>query len=342
MILRGEDLRSRPLRVVFFGSPDYACPALRALHADDSFRVTLAVTQPDKPAGRGRRLQAPAVKRAAEELGLPVFQPDGLRDAETRHRLIAEDADLFIVAAYGVIFGPKALAIPRFGCLNLHASILPKYRGASPIPAAILEGDEETGVSLMVMASGIDTGSVIAVERTPIGPEDTTESLTSRLGELGAGLAVAAIPAYVTGAAMAIPQPGIGASLVRQLVKADGWIDWARAAPEVDRHVRAMWPWPRAFTTISGDVTVQIHRTTVRGDGTVGRPGTIGGAEGSLIVSCGSGALSIELAQLPGRRPVGGGELLRAGRVRDGEVLGAGAAPEASTPIVRAVDALPG
>ena len=237
----------KPISIVYFGTPTYAEPALRKLASDGRFDIRLVVTQPDRPAGRGHRLVSPAVRIVADELGLPIYQPATLRDEVSRAPLLAADADVFVVAAYGLIFGRKTLAIPRRGCLNLHASILPAYRGAAPIPAAILTGDSEIGVTLMEMEAGLDTGPIVDIVRTPIALDDTTASLTSRLGELGGNLVVDSLPTWYSGQLAAAPQPS-GASVVRMLRKTDGGIDWSQSAEMIERQVRAMWPWPRAWT----------------------------------------------------------------------------------------------
>jgi methionyl-tRNA formyltransferase len=329
------------LTVVFFGTPAFAVPPLRALAADPRFAVTLVVTQPDRPAGRGRRLEAPPVKGAAEALGLPVYQTGALRTAAERAPLVASDADLFVVAAFGVIFGVKTLAIPRLGCVNVHASLLPAYRGASPIAAALLAGEGRTGVSLMVMARGLDTGPVFAAADLDIEPANTTASLTGRLSELGADLAVRAIPRYAVGELTPRPQ-GPGATLTRPLVKADGWLDWARPAEELERRVRAMWPWPRAWTTIAGEAgqaVLQVH--AVRVSPLTGAedpvPGTVLVDGGALAVATGAGGLVLETAQLPGGRPLPGSALRSGRHLKPGDVLGRVGAPPASVPLVTEV-----
>jgi methionyl-tRNA formyltransferase len=291
------------LRIVFFGAPGYAVPTLRALAESPRFEIALVVTQPDRPAGRGRKLTAPPVKLEANRLDLPIYQPESLRAPGARQPLIDAAADLFVVAAYGLIFGEKTLAIPRLGCLNLHASLLPQYRGASPISAAILNGDRETGVTLMVMERGLDTGPTLARVAVAIDPSDTTASLTEKLAGAGAELAVTAIPAFASGELSPVPQPS-GASLVRPMVKADGQLDFTRSADALARQVRAMWPWPRAWAILNGE-TIQIHRATVT-DPANGTPGTITLSEKEPVVACGVGALRLDLVQLPGGKPMTG------------------------------------
>lgn len=323
---------SARIRVVFFGTPDYAVPALRALGSDSRFDVVLVVTQPDRPAGRGRALQPPAVKVEAERLGLTVYQPESLRKSEARTPLEAARADVFVVAAYGLIFGRKTLAIPRFGALNLHASLLPKYRGASPVAAAILHGDSETGVTLMAMDEGLDTGAIVATIRVLIEPKDTTATLTARLAEAGAQLAIDAIPRFVAGELRPVPQPTEGATLTRPLTKADGWLGWDRSASVLERQVRAMWPWPRAWTT-SQDGQLQVHRASVA-EGESGTPGEIRLQKDALMVACGAGWLRLDVVQPAGGKPMPGPAWAAGRRLQAGAVLGATGEPPAPPPLI--------
>lgn len=338
-----DPVPERPIRIVYFGTPGFAVPTLRALHSDRRFEVSLVVTQPDRPAGRGRRLVMPAVKQAALQLELDVYQPDRLRTAEQRQPLLTAEADLFVVAAYGVIFGPKTLAIPPHGSLNLHASILPAYRGSSPISAAIAQGDSTTGVTLMRMETGLDTGPMLGIRRLPIEEGDTTGSLAERLAALGAGLAIDLIPAWIDGTIAATPQPG-GATLTRPLTKADGWLDWRRPAPELEAHVRAMWPWPRAWTTIDGPQgssrTIQVHAARLVDESPGARlaPGEIVMASEALVVSTGDGLLRVVTLQEAGGRPVPGAALGSARGFPAGAVLGRSGAPEDQRPMVVPVE----
>ena len=321
-----------PISIVYFGTPAYAEPALRSLVGDAQFDVRLVVTQPDRPAGRGRRLTSPAVKTVADELGLPVYQPETLRDEISRAPLVEADADVFVVAAFGLIFGGKTLATPRRGCLNLHASVLPAYRGAAPIPSAILNGDTETGVTLMEMEAGLDTGPIVAVARTSIAADDTTESLTRRLGDIGGRLVTEALPGWMSGARRSEPQPG-GASVVRMLSKADGGIDWDEPAVAIERRVRAMWPWPRAWTVLDGTVT-QIHRATnVDSPDMPLDPGVIRIDGGRVSVGTGSGHLVLEVIQLPGGKPISAAAAIASRRLRDGQRFTS--APPVDPPLVR-------
>ena len=321
-----------PISIVYFGTPAYAEPALRSLAGDTRFDVRLVVTQPDRPAGRGRRLTSPTVKIVADELGLPVYQPETLRDELSRVPLVEADADVFVVAAYGIIFGRKTLATPRRGCLNLHASILPAYRGAAPIPAAILNGDAETGVTLMEMEAGLDTGPIVAIARTPIAADDTTESLTRRLGDLGGRLVTDALPGWIGGERSSEPQRD-GASAVRMLSKADGGIDWAESAVAIERRVRAMWPWPRAWTILD-ETVAQIHwATTVETPEPQLDQGLVRIDGGRVEVGTGLGHLVLGSIQLPGGRPITAAAAVAAGQLRDGQRLTS--APSVDPPLVR-------
>lgn len=282
-----------PLRIVYFGSPEFAVPPLQALLADAAFDVRLVVTQAPKG-------QSP-VERVARERGISVYKPDSLRSAEARQPLVDVDADLFIVAAFGLIFRQRTLDIPRFGALNIHPSPLPRYRGASPIMAAVLEGDRETSVCLMAMDTGIDTGAVVSVESAVVADDDTTQSLSARLAEVAAGQLTRDAPRWVAGELRATPQAG-EASLTRTLTKADGQLDWIRPAIELERHVRAMWPWPRAWTTVDGSI-LQVLESRVAPDAVAGRePGETILERKRLVVATGNGALELVTVEPAGRK----------------------------------------
>lgn len=341
-----DPIAEHPIRIVYCGTPAFAVPALESLASDPRFEVALVVTQPDRPAGRGRRSQPSPVKLAAEAMGIPTHQPERLRSVTERRPIVDATPDVVVVAAYGVIFGPRMLAIPRHGCLNLHASLLPAYRGASPISAAIAAGEPVTGVTLMRMDVGLDTGSMIATAEVPIAPRDTTISLTERLAVAGARLAVGSIPGWVAGRLSATPQPG-GATLTRPMVKGDGWLDFARPAVELERQVRAMWPWPRAWTTAGPEddaVTIQIHAASVAPDsGSDGSTdgvatGAVALVDGSVLVRTGAGRLRLDTVQEPGGRPVPAASLVRSGRLRDGGALGRSGRPEVTALVVGVPD----
>jgi methionyl-tRNA formyltransferase len=321
------------LRVVFFGTPDFAVPALRMLAEDERFDVSLVVTQPDRPSGRGQRLASPPVKVAAEELELPIYQPESLKLELDREPLRDAEADLFVVAAFGLIFGRKTLDIPRLGCINMHASILPKYRGASPVAAAIACGDHQTGISLMKMDIGLDTGPVIATSTVPIADDETTESLTTKLADLGGRLAVENLGLFAQGELEPMPQDSIGASVVRPLKKADGWLDWTWPAAKIERWVRAMWPWPRAWTTLAGE-PIQIHKASVADFDVDGPPGTVISANGVLAVKAGLGVLVLDAVQLAGGKPLAGNVAAKSGKIVTVSMLGESGGPVSQPPFI--------
>ncbi len=328
---------AEPIRIVYFGTPAFAVPALEALLSESRAHIALVVTQPDRPAGRGRKLTAPPVKECALASAIPIYQPESLRTAADRERIAAADADLFVVAAFGKIFGPKLLALPRLGAVNLHASLLPNYRGASPISAAILEGCTETGITLMHMDSGLDTGPMLAQGRLHIDSEATTASMTPLLAQLGAELLIDNLGPLIDKTIESVPQGDQGATLTRPLAKADGWIDWQRSAVEIERQVRAMWDWPRGWTTLGGE-QVQIHRASIDLSPAHATPGTIVSTDGNAVVATGNGHLIIQTAQSAGSKPLPGGAWLQQSGAT-GQVLGGVGAPDApSIPMIRAVD----
>lgn len=325
------------IRIAYFGTPKYAVPALEALDALGSVEIALVVTQPDRPVGRHRVLTPPPVKVAAESLGLPVYQPESLRSPADRAPIAAQLADLFVVAAYGKIFGPKMLSLPAFGCVNLHASLLPAYRGASPISAAILEGRAETGVTLMMMDTGLDTGAMLARRALVIAKDDTTASLTPRLAALGAELAAETLFEVVAGRIAGDAQDDAAATITRPLVKADGWIEWTQPAEVIQRHVRAMWDWPRAWTTVDGE-SLQVHEARVLESEGGGEPGTVTFAETGLVVATGEGSLELVRVQRSGGKPQPGKEWFAQSK-QSGLVFGTTGRPEMpSTPMIRAVE----
>jgi methionyl-tRNA formyltransferase len=295
-----------PIRVVYFGTAEIAVPSLRALASAAAFQVVGVVTQPDRPRGRDLRVQPSAVKSAALELALNVMQPARCRHESFLSELAALKPDLIVVAAYGQILPQSLLDIPLHGCLNIHASILPRHRGAAPIQWAIAEGDPETGVTIMKMDAGLDTGSILAIQTTPIHGEDTAQSVHDRLGTLGASLLLRVVEDYVAGRLKPQPQPAEGVTYARKIAKADGLIDWSLSAVQLFNRVRAFHPWPGAFTSISGSsgaVTIKVWRCGVE-PGHEGPPGMVldAGPEG-ILVACGSGALRvIELQREGGRR----------------------------------------
>jgi methionyl-tRNA formyltransferase len=326
-----------PLRIVYFGTPAYAVPALRALSEDPRYHVELVVTQPDRPSGRGRSLRGSAVKEAAEQLGLSVYQPVSLRQPDARALIAEIEADLFMVAAYGLIFGAKTLALPRWGCLNLHASLLPRYRGASPVTAAILSGDIETGVSLMRMEIGLDTGPVLETRSTAVLPSDTTETLTVRLAELGAELARDAITRHIPEGWGGQEQDSRQATVVRPLVKADGWVPWQDSAVALERRVRAMWNWPRAWTTVNREL-IQIHAVGLADDVVEGSAGQVQRMGDRILVSCGERALRLDVVQPEGKKAMPALAWYAGRRGAESLVLGLEGAPTAPPPLIQVVE----
>jgi methionyl-tRNA formyltransferase len=288
-------------RIIFFGSPAFAVPCLEA--AAQVGDVVAVVTQPDRPAGRGMALRSPPVKERAQALGLEVLQPRKVRTQDFAASLRDMEADVGVVVAYGRILPPEVLEAPRLGCVNVHASLLPRWRGAAPIHWAIVHGDDETGVCLMRMDEGMDTGPVLSCERTPIAEDETAGELSERLSRLGAGLLRRDLPRVLTGELSPKPQPAQGATMAPLLEKHHGRIDWMRPARAVHDHVRGMSPWPGAFAALAG-TRVKVHRTRVaRRTGRAGEPGEVVAAAGDVLeVACGEGSVAIDELQLSGKK----------------------------------------
>ena len=242
-----------PLRLVFMGTAPLAAASLDALLKEPAFAVTAVVSQPDRPKGRDLKLQPSAVKELALQHHLPVLQPEKARDAAFIEELRALQPDLIVVAAYGQILPVAILELPRFRCVNVHASLLPKYRGAAPIQWAILNGDPETGVTIMQVEAGLDTGPMLGRVVTPIRPEDNAQTLHDRLATLGAELLVLTIPDYVAGRIMPVPQPAEGACYARKITKEDGRIDWSLPARTLWNRLRGLTPWPGTFTFLPAE-----------------------------------------------------------------------------------------
>ena len=303
-----------PARIAFFGTPPFAVPALQACRAVGT--VVAVVTQPDRPRGRGQHVTGSAVKQEAERAGLSVLQPPKLKGTDFGERLSAMQLDVSVVAAYGRILPSEVLSAPRLGSVNVHASLLPRWRGAAPIQWAVASGDTETGVCLMQMEAGLDTGPVLAVRRTPIHPDDTSESLHLRLSELGGALVREELPRYLAGALNPRPQPAEGVTIARLVEKEDGRLDWTRPAVELERRVRAFVPWPGAWTQL-GPLLLKIWRAEVVPGS--GAPGTVLAAHGTLDVATGDRALRLLEVQPEGRRRMSAAEFLSGHRLREGE-----------------------
>jgi len=298
-----------PINIVFMGSPDFALPSLRAL--TQHYHIAGVVTQPDRASGRGRELKPPPVKTLALELGLPIIQPQKLREPEAMAQLQAWKPDLIVVAAFGQILKKEVLDLPRFGCVNVHASLLPRWRGAAPINAAILAGDEETGVTIMQMDAGLDTGPMLAKRSIRLHPDDTAGSVFQTLSTLGADLLLETLPDYMEGKIIPQPQPEDGATYAPMLKKEDGRLDFSKPADELERRVRAMNPWPGAFMELDGAI-LKIHRAHVdAGNASAGRRLVV---QNQPAVGAGGGILILDEVQPAGKKPMSGTSFLAGAR----------------------------
>jgi methionyl-tRNA formyltransferase len=306
------------LRTVFFGSPAFAVPCLRAVAAETE--LLAVVSQPDRPAGRGQAPTPPAVKQEAVALGVPVLQPEKVRTPETAAALAAFGADLFVVVAYGRILPQGLLDLPRLGPYNVHASVLPRLRGAAPIQWAIIRGEAETGVSIMRMEAGLDTGPVAAVRTLPIADDDTTGTLSDKLSRLGAELLVQTLPAIAGGSVVLRPQDDAAATLAPPLTKGDGLLRWEQPARLVSAQARGVDPWPGATTLLAGEplklFAPRVATGAAEGSGIVVEAGA-----GGLVVGCGEGtAIAFAELQFPGKRRMAAG--LARDRIPRGTRLG--------------------
>ncbi len=283
------------------GTPEFAVPSLQALIATQE--VVGVVTQPDRPAGRGRQLQPSAVKVAAEAAGIPVYQPKSLRKEETAVPLHQWQPDIIVVAAFGQILRPHVLNLPSHGCLNVHASLLPRWRGAAPIQHALLAGDAQTGITLMQMDVGLDTGAMYVREAIPITRQDTAATLHDRLAALGGAMLRAHLDDIVHGRITPTPQDDSQSTYAPMISKEDGQIDWTKTAVALDRHIRAMTPWPSAFTTWNGHtlkiLAAQVHDHPIP----PGLPGQVCQPEAPYVIT-GSGSLLLQTVQLAGKKAV--------------------------------------
>lgn len=301
------------MRIVFAGTPDFAASALRAL-VDNGYHIAGVYTQPDRPAGRGRKLVPGPVKQLALENDLPVFQPESLKTAEAQRQLRELAPDVMVVAAYGLILPGDVLTIPTHGCLNIHASLLPRWRGAAPIQRAIAAGDSKTGITIMQMDKGLDTGDMLLKRETPIAPDDTGGSLHDRLARLGGEAIVAALGQLEAGTLTPVPQDNSQACYAHKLSKQDGHINWQAPAREIHNLVRAFNPWPGTYTDV-GNQRIRIHQTELLPDAASRPPGTIvhRSREG-IEVSCGEQTLRITRLQLPGSRAQSVSDLINGGK----------------------------
>jgi methionyl-tRNA formyltransferase len=298
-------------RILFMGTPQFAVPSLEQLI--EHYDVVAVVTQPDAPAGRGNHLAQRPVKQVALSKGLPVLQPESLKPAEVVEQLRSYQPDCIVVAAFGQILRKPVLDLPRYGCINVHGSLLPRWRGASPVSAAIAAGDEATGITIMRMDVGLDNGPLLSKRAEPIGPQDTTATLMERLSHIGADLLIDTLPKYFAGQINPEVQDESLVTLCRQLKKEQGRIDWGRSAVEVERHVRAMIPWPGAFTLLDGkQLKILKSRVGMQLDRMLRPPGQLFLQRGKeLLVACNGGALELLEVQLEGKKATAAADFAR-------------------------------
>lgn len=303
------------MRLIFMGTPDFAVPALHALMAA-GHEIVAVYTQPPRPAGRGKAVRRSPVHEAAEAAGIEVRTPARVRTDEAEHEAFAAlNADAAVVAAYGLILPKAMLNAPRLGCLNIHASLLPRWRGASPIQSSIVAGDSQSGVSIMQMDEGLDTGAVLLEAATPISASDTASTLHDRLAEIGGRLIVRALQKQP----VAVPQPEEGVTYAHMLKREDGRIDWSRSCEDIDRQIRGLTPWPGAFTMLN-EVVLKIGAATPRPEQSGPDAGMA--IDDALTIACGKGALRIDRIQKPGRSMMNASDFVRGQAVPKGTRLG--------------------
>jgi methionyl-tRNA formyltransferase len=296
-------------RIVFMGSPDFAVPALKLLA--DKFSVVGVVTQPDRPAGRGRTLMAPPVKVIAQELGLPLLQPEKLRQPEVFQQLSRWEPDVIVVAAFGMILRKEVLDLPPFGCINIHASLLPRWRGAAPIQACLLAGDLETGITIMKLDAGVDTGPLLSQKAIPIGQQDTGGSLFNKLADLGGELLLETLPGYLSGDLVPQPQDESRATYAPMLKKEEGLLNFKESAESLVLRVRAFNPWPGAYTLLN-DLPLKIQ--VAHSAAGPSRPGKRSVKNGFPAISTSAGLLVLDEVQPPGRKSMTGKAFLAGAR----------------------------
>ena len=296
---------SSALRIIFAGTPDFAASSLQALleaGSERGYEVIAVYTQPDRPAGRGRKLQASPVKNLALAQNIPVYQPENFSDPADVESLQKLDADLMIVAAYGLLLPAAILDAPRLGCMNIHASLLPRWRGAAPIQRAILAGDKETGITIMQMNEGLDTGDMLLKRRCPIEDSDTGGSLHDKLAELGGQALLAALDKLQRGELQPEPQDDSQSSYARKLSKQEALLDWQADAPALARQVRAFNPWPVAQTRV-GDQILRIWAAQARDENSGAEPGTVvASSKAGIDIACGDGQLRLQQLQPAGKK----------------------------------------
>ncbi len=311
------------MNVVFAGTPEFALPSLEALVDHPRASLVAVYTQPDRPAGRGRKLTPSPVKRRAEQLGVPVLQPESLRSAAAVAELSALEPVLMVVTAYGLILPPAILAVPRLGCVNVHASLLPRWRGAAPIQRAIAAGDAVTGATLMQMDAGLDSGPMLAQVETPISPEDTGGSLHDRLAGMGGRLLGENLDAIFDESLAPIPQEASGVTYADKLSREEASLDWNEDSAAITRRVRAFNPWPVVETRRAGERLRLLMADTCEYDSGAAAPGTVLAADGDgIVVACGAGAVRLTRLQKAGGRPLSARDYLNGNPLSAGERLG--------------------
>ncbi|HKF24966.1 MAG TPA: methionyl-tRNA formyltransferase [Candidatus Acidoferrum sp.] len=311
-----------PLRLLFCGTPAFAVPSLEHLLAQADFQLTAVITQPDRPRGRGREISSPAIKQAALRANIPVFQPDKIRSIESEQFLREHNSDVIVIIAYGQIIPARLLGIPRFGWINLHASLLPRYRGAAPLQWAIANGETVTGVTSMRIDAGMDSGDVILQTETPIGPEETAPRLAERLAELGAPLIAETLRGLRDGTLQAKPQNPSGRTAAPLLTKADGLIDWDRPAQVIYNRLRGFTPWPGAYSVFRG-TTCHLLGQPASNSHDAALPGRIFYDGRQLLVACGEQSFfRVSHVKQEGRKQVSAAEFANGARLQPGEQFG--------------------
>ena len=303
------------MKIIFAGTPQFAASALAALFSEH--QVVAVLTQPDRPAGRGMRLTASPVKELALQHGLPVLQPATLKTAEAQHEIAVLDAEVMVVAAYGLILPQSVLSMPRYGCLNIHASLLPRWRGAAPVQRAILAGDAETGITIMQMDEGLDTGDMLLRHACPIAPDDTAQTLHDKLAELGAASILEALRQMQEGRLSPVKQENVAATYAGKLLKSEGRIDWRVDAGQIGREVRAFNPFPGCHAIFNGEAVKiwRASRVELRGE-----PGAVLAADKQgITVACGKDALRLEMLQRPGGKAQSAMQFIQAVPIKAGD-----------------------
>lgn len=308
------------IRVVFFGTPEFCVPFLRAMAADPSVEIAAVVTRPDEEAGRGRRPVAPPVKRAAETMGIPVFQPATLRSNEALETLALAKADVFVVFAYGKLIPGNVLGIPPLGCVNVHPSLLPRYRGPSPMQSAIRNGDAETGITIMKLDEGMDTGPILASITVGIDENETLATLTRKVEEQGPSLLVDTLVRYAAGEIVPLPQDETRATACKLLTREDGHIDWTKSMAEIDRTVRAYSGWPGTWAVWNG-MRLKIHEVSPSDFTADLAPGTVRAKDGRLFVDCADGTIELRIVHPEGKPAMTAGSFLNGYLAIDGATL---------------------